>query len=122
MKKLSWVIGTVLAAWMLPGCMSTPGGIAPSSIPITSKDSYTIVQRNAEGSSLGINLLGVIPLGPGASAYDALMDAKKEYHADGLINITAENRYRFYLLFVTFDEMIVSGDAIKFTRSGEEIE
>lgn len=121
MRRLLFAVFAIMAAVLLPGCISSPGGIAPSTMPITSKDSYTIVRRNAEGSDMGILLLG-LPLGPGASAYKALADAKKRNKADALINVTAENRYQYYLLFITFEQMVISGDAIKFRVGGEDVE
>ena len=104
---------------ILSGCFSAPAGIAPSTLPITSKDSYTIVKRDAVGSDWRILFLG-IPLGP-LSAHDALEDAKKQNNADALINVTGENRYKFLLIIAT-EEMIIEGDAIKFRASGEDVE
>lgn len=121
MRKMLLVLLAVAAAAILPGCMSAPGGIAPSTVPITSKDSYTIIKRDAEGSSMGMTFLG-IPMGPNASAYKALMDAKKRNNADALINVTAENRYKYFLILVCFEEMVVTGDAIKFRVGGEELD
>ncbi|OGV34216.1 MAG: hypothetical protein A2020_04325 [Lentisphaerae bacterium GWF2_45_14] len=104
---------------ILTGCFSAPAGIAASTMPITSKDSYTIVRRNAEGSDWRVVLLG-IPLGP-LSAHDALEDAKKQNNADALVNVTGENRYKFFLLLWT-EQMIIQGDAIKFRVAGEDVE
>ena len=104
---------------ILSGCFSAPAGIAASTVPITSKDSYTVVRRNAEGSDWRILLLG-IPLGP-LSAHDALEDAKKQNNADALINVTGENKYKFFLL-VSVEQMIIEGDAIKFRVAGEDVE
>jgi hypothetical protein len=119
MRKLL-ISGAGLAMLFLSGCIAAPGGIAPSTVPITGKDSYTVVRRDAEGSDLCVRLLG-IPLGPLASAYKALQKAKEKNNADALINVTAENRYRFFLLVWT-EEMVVTGDAIKFKVSGEDVE
>lgn len=119
MRKLL-VAGAGLAMLFLSGCMSAPGGIAPSTVPITGKDSYTVVRREAEGSDFCIRLLG-IPLGPLASAYKALQSAKTKNNADALINVTAKNRYKFFVL-ICVEEMVVTGDAVKFKISGEEVE
>ncbi|MDD3118855.1 MAG: hypothetical protein PHQ27_06735 [Victivallales bacterium] len=121
MKKITLAALSGLTA-LLSGCIATPGGLAPSSIPITANDSYTIVRRNVESSSTGVSLFGAIPLGPGPSAYRALMAAKEDNHADGLINVTAENRHYYYLLLITYDKIVVSGDAIKFQIGGEDVE
>lgn len=104
---------------ILTGCFSSPAGIAASTVPITSKDSYTIVKRDAVGSDWRVILLG-FPLGP-LSAHEALEDAKKQNKADALINVTGENRYKI-LLVVGIEEMIIEGDAIKFNAGGEEME
>jgi len=121
MKKVLFAVMAVTALALLPGCISAPGGIAPSTMPITAKDSYTVVRRNAEGSDMGMTFLG-FPIGPTASAYKALQDAKKRHKADALINVTAENHYRYFLLLVCFEEMAVTGDAIKFKVAGDDIE
>lgn len=105
---------------MLSGCMSAPGGIAPSTVPITSKDSYTVVKRGALGTDTGVTFLG-IPMGPAPSAYKALQDVKKSTGADALINVTGENKYRYFFFLVCVQEMAVTGDAIKFQVSGEEL-
>ncbi len=121
MKQMMMAVLAAMAAAVLSGCMSAPGGIAPSTVPITSNDSYTIIKRDAEGSDVGMTLLG-IPIGPSASAYDALMDAKKRNNADALINVTAENRYKYFMILVCIEEMVVTGDAIRFQAGGEELE
>lgn len=105
---------------LLSGCMSAPGGIAASTVPITAKDTYTVVKRRALGTDTGVTLLG-IPLGPAPSAYKALQDVKKRTGADALINVTGENKYRYFLFLVCVQEMAVTGDAIKFQLSGEEL-
>ena len=101
---------------VIAGCMSSGGGIAPSTVPITAKDSYTIVKHDVTGSDWSISIMG-IPLIP-CSAYTALQNAKKSNSADALINVTAENKY-VYLFFLNFQTMLVRGDAIKFQRGGE---
>ncbi|OGV50337.1 MAG: hypothetical protein A2017_15325 [Lentisphaerae bacterium GWF2_44_16] len=120
MRKLL-ISGAGMAMLFLSGCMSAPGGIAPSTIPITSKDSYTVIRREAEGSDFGVRLVG-FPIGPLASAYKALQSAKEKNNADALINVTAENRYKFFLIVVCIEEMVVTGDAIKFKIAGEDVE
>ncbi len=110
-------LGLLLAA----GCMTAPGGIAPSTVPITAKDSYTIVRRNVEASDVCVFFLG-IPLGPPPSLYQALQEAKKDNNADALINVTCANRYRYALFLFCWQEMAISGDAIKFQIGGEDVE
>lgn len=120
MKKMFWLLIIVLMA--LPGCISYPGGVASSSVPITAKDSYTIVRRNANGTDSSATLFGIIPLMPLPSTWQALNDAKKQCNADALINITVETEYNFAFLVVWFQEVKVTGDAITFRTGGADIE
>ena len=121
MRKIFVSATAGIMMMILSGCISAPGGIAPSTVPITAKDSYTVVRRDARGSDYGILLMG-IPLGPSASAYKALEDAKKSNNADALINVTGENRYKYFLILVCIEEMVIEGDAIKFRIAGEDVE
>lgn len=101
----------------LTGCVSSPAGLAPSTIPITSKDRYVVVKRNISECSSTTYLFGFLPLGFAPSAYDLIQDVKDKYNADGLINVAAENRYNFFLI-VTVEKTIISGDVIKFSQLG----
>lgn len=120
MKKIILLFVTVAIA--VPGCISYPGGVAASSIPITAKDSYTIVRRNATGTDYSATLFGIIPLAPLPSTNDALQDAKQQYNADALINITVETEYNFAFLIIWFQKIKVTGDAITFRTGGDELE
>ena len=116
MKKLLIFVLIAFSAIILSGCLNTAGGIAPSTMPITAKDSYTVIKRDVTGADWSISIIG-IPLIP-CSAYTALQNAKKSNSADALINVTAENKF-IYLFFINWQKMMVRGDAIKFERSGE---
>ena len=103
------------------GCMSYPGGVATSTIPVTARDSYTIVRRNATGTDTFVSIIG-IPISPFPSTWNALQDAKKQYNADALINVTVETEYNFICILLWFQEIKVTGDAITFRIGGGEIE
>lgn len=101
---------------LIQGCMTSPGGIAPSTKPITSKDTYTIIKTDASASDGAVVLFG-IPLKT-CSAYDALQTAKQSYGADALINVTLENKSYWITILpiVTYSKISIRGDAIKFNR------
>jgi len=104
----------------LTGCISGPGGIAPSTVPITANDSFTIIERDISGTDTALNIMGFIPIMT-CSAYDALQTAKQQYGADALINVTGHNK-SLTLVFVNWQWVTISGDAIKFQRGGTDIE
>jgi hypothetical protein len=116
MRKLLFLILLAFFVVILSGCLNTGGGLAPSTMPITGKDSYTVVKRDVTGADWSISIIG-IPLIP-CSAYTALQNAKKANSADALINVTAENKF-IYLFFINWQKMMIRGDAIKFERGGE---
>ncbi|HPN85030.1 MAG TPA: hypothetical protein PK821_06825 [Victivallales bacterium] len=106
----------ILACVVLSGCLSTPGGLTSSTLPISAKDSYTIIAENVSGGNAQLRILG-LPLYP-LNAYDALQSTKEKYGADGLINVTVENEmYSLTLIpFITYHKVLINGDAIKFKR------
>jgi len=101
---------------VLSGCVTSPGGIAPSTLPITSKDTYTIIKTDASASDGAVVLCG-IPLKT-CSAYDALQTAKQNYGADALINVTLENKSYWITILpiIIYSKISIRGDAIKFNR------
>jgi hypothetical protein len=117
MKLISGVILTASAfCILLSGCVTSPGGIAPSTIPITSRDTYTITKTDAAASDGAVTICG-IPLKT-CSAYDALLTAKENYGADAIINVTLENKSYWItgLPIITYSKITIRGDAIKFNR------
>ena len=117
MKFISTAILTASACCiLLSGCVTSPGGIAPSTVPITSKDTYTITKTDASASDGAVTIF-MIPLKT-CSAYDALVTAKENYGADALINVTLENKSYWItvLPIVTYNKITIRGDAIKFNR------
>ena len=113
------VAAGLIAICLGTGCMSWPGGITSSTIPITAKDSYVIIQKDVAGSDWSIGLLNnpIPPLNP----YTALQNAKKKSGADALINVTAKNEVYWPTIFplITYHRTQIRGDAIKFVRGGE---
>ncbi len=113
------VIAGSLALLTSSGCMSWPGGITSSTIPITSKDSYVVVQKDVTGSDWSIGFFNN-PI-PALNPYSALQNAKEKSGADALINVTAKNEVYWPTIFplITYHRTQIRGDAIKFIRGGE---
>ncbi|MFA6101948.1 MAG: hypothetical protein WCV67_02150 [Victivallaceae bacterium] len=118
-KKIICAVSLAGLICMLTGCTS-PGGLAPSTMPISSKDSYTVIQRDAYAIDSSVAILMIFPVTT-CSAYDAMQKAKAKYKADALINVTAENIYNPYF-FYSVQKIVVRGDAIKFKKSGNLLE
>ena len=116
-KKICFLcLGIILL--FLTGCV-TPGGLAPSTMPITANDNYTIVKNDTSGTDFAMSIC-FIPVNT-CSAYTALQIAKKDNGADALINVTAKNK-SFSIIFMSWEWMTVYGDAIKFQREGAVLE
>ncbi len=118
-KKIICAVSLAGLICMLAGCTS-PGGLAPSTMPISSKDSYTLIQQNAYAVDSSVAILMIFPVTT-CSAYDAMQKAKAKYKADALINVPAENIYNPYF-FYSVQKIVVRGDAIKFKKSGNLLE
>lgn len=121
MNKKMIISAVTLAGliFMLAGCTS-PGGLAPSTMPITAKDSYTVIQRDAYAVDSSVAILMMFPVTT-CSAYDAMQKAKAKYKADALINVTAENIYNPYFIY-SVQKIVVRGDAIKLKKAGNLLE
>ncbi|HCE46528.1 MAG TPA: hypothetical protein DET40_23530 [Lentisphaeria bacterium] len=104
----------VLMLAILPAC-TTVVGISPSTTPITSEDSYTVIGP-ATGRSTGA-IWFFIPTMPDTPSKNARDNAIASKHADGLIEVTEEYTV-FSLLLVTFVWTTVDGTAIKIKRGG----
>ena len=116
MKKISLLICVVLLSGAL-GCFTQPAGLTSSTIPITARDTYTIIKSDAMGKDSALSIMG-ISLMP-YNAYSALQDAKIRNGADGLINVTCENKTFWITLIaplVTWHTVTIHGDAIKLER------
>lgn len=101
------------------GCSQLGAGVCGSSLPITEEDSYTVIGETS-GSSWALGIAGM-QLWP-TSAYRALQKAKKKAGADGVINITADNKI-YYILPIatvfTIHVMELRGQAVRHRRGGD---
>ncbi|MFZ2658091.1 MAG: hypothetical protein WAX69_24375 [Victivallales bacterium] len=107
------IIAVLLLA-LLPAC-TTVVGISPSTTPITSEDSYTVI-GHVTGRSTGA-IWFFIPTMPDTPSKNARDNAIASKGADGLIEVTEEYT-SFSLLLVTFVWTTVEGTAIKIKRGG----
>ncbi len=121
MRTLASCLLAAALALCLDGCLSSPGGLAPSTLPITGKDSYVIVQQGVSGGEGSVGLCGIPLWTP--NAYDSLQSVKSKYQADGLINVTVENKSCWPMLIpiVTYHSLVIKGDAIKFKHGDRAV-
>ncbi|MEI8248278.1 MAG: hypothetical protein WCI51_20755 [Lentisphaerota bacterium] len=114
MKKIVFMcLILCMGMLLLTGCATTPGGVAASTLPLTSKDSYVVLQNDVEGNSWCMAPLN-IELWP-ASPYLAIQDAKAKNNCDGLINVQLNTT----LVLFIYKCYHVSGDAIKVVKTNE---
>ncbi len=118
MLKKTILLSITATLLLLAGCV-TPSGLAPSTVPITANDSYTIVQNNAHGTDAAMSIL-FIPVNT-CSAYSALQEAKKVNGADALINVRARTK-SFNIFIMSWEWITIYGDAIKFQHEGATLE
>lgn len=118
MNRFIFSIFAILLIFVAGGCTS-PGGLAPSSMPITGRDSYTVIQREAYAIDSGVTVL-IFPITT-CSAYNALQKVKEKYKADAVINVSLENINNFYV-FWNVRKILIRGDAIKIKKSGSILE
>src|SRR5262245_40391692 len=94
--RLIKVLGVALFA---AACTHTPGGIAPSTIPLE-PGGYTVIKSHVEGSDCQVNLLGLLPLSDGNTTDEAIADALKDAPgATALVNVTADAYSQFWILW-----------------------
>jgi hypothetical protein len=118
LKKLKLILLVVLFL-VLCGC-TTMVTVAPSTTPITEKDTYTKLGYTA-GRAYGVVILWFLPLSelnPSLSARDS---AIKSGGGNALIEVTEENNV-VCLLVVTINWTTVEGTAIQLERKGMEVE
>jgi hypothetical protein len=117
-KEKVFTLFAVALGFICSGCTS-PGGLAPSSMPITARDSYTIVQREAYAIDSGVTVL-IFPITT-CSVYTTLQKVKEKYKADAIINVSIENINNCYV-FWNVRKILIRGDAIKMKKSGSILE
>ena len=105
------VIG--VAACLMTGCATTPGGIAASSTPLEGR-SYRILGYSAATDS-SVKLFGILPISGGNHIRDALKDAARKAGGDALIEVTVEAYDQYWILFSRHVTR-VEGIAIQFTK------
>ena len=118
MKKIL-IVFCASALFAAAGCSSMVT-MAPSSTPITSKDTYTKIGHTV-GRATCVNIFGIIPIGPQSPSKYARDNAIENKGGNALIEITQEYNV-MNLLFVQFFWTKVEGTAIKFERKGADIE
>jgi len=80
-------------------CIHVPGGIAPSTIPLT-QDGYTVVAESVEGSDCLVAILGLIPVSGGNRTENAIRDAiLSAPSATALINVTSDAYTAYWILW-----------------------
>ena len=107
MKKFIVFIVLITASIIFTGCVCQGGGLTSSTKPITSKDSYTIVEYDAERASWGFLFLWP------PDTFGALQGLKDDTGADALINVTVENQT---ILLGIINRIYIRGDAIRFNK------
>lgn len=115
LKALS--LASALAALLLVSGCSSVVGVAPSTIPITEKDSYTIIGP-AKGTASGV-VWFLFPTFPNSPSKEAREAALKSRDADALIEVTEEYN-TFSFIVISFAWTTVEGTAVKVKRGGRE--
>ena len=82
------------------GCVTYPGGVAPSTKPLTPTN-YTVL-KDVEGEDCMYYLFGLLPISHGnqlkSAVFNAIDSAKG---ADALIKVTVDRHWEFWGLFGT---------------------
>jgi hypothetical protein len=80
------------------GCARSPGGIAPSNIPLQ-QGGYTPIGP-VSASDCKVNLLGILPLSGGNQIADAMQSAlRRESSADALVDISIDHVWKYFILW-----------------------
>lgn len=114
MKKV-FMIFSAAALLGLSACTSMVT-MAPSSTPITEKDTYTKLGPT-EGRATGVTIFGILPIGPQSPSRWARDNAIEKKGANALIEITQEYNV-LNLLFVQFYWTKVDAIAVKVEHKG----
>lgn len=104
----------VFAAIMLSGCVSMPGGIAPSTTPIEGRK-YQILGPVTDTDSCS-RLFGFIPISGVNTIHDAVEGAKQKRGADALIEVSVEYYTQYWFPIFIRHVTKVEGVAIRFDR------
>ncbi|MEZ4282548.1 MAG: hypothetical protein R3F21_23345 [Myxococcota bacterium] len=89
------VVAIVLATF---GCTRSPGGIAPSNIPLE-QGGYNVLGP-VQASDCKVNLFGLLPVSGGNHIADAMRKAQaKRPGTDALIDISVDRAMKFFILW-----------------------
>lgn len=109
-------LGRALAAAALVAFLSvactTPGAIAPSTIPVPGK--YVVLGGVEEASSCGFMLL-VVPVKNPKPVADVIEDLVKGKGGDALIEVSSRSYFASFLVFTT-SCVEVRGKVVKFSQ------
>lgn len=95
--KVKYLVLTVLAVTFTAGCIHSPGGIAPSTTPLTGQE-YRIL-GDVTGTDTHFALFGFIPLTGSNTTQEAIDDALSSRGGDAMIDITVESYWQYWILF-----------------------
>jgi len=111
MRKLLLIIA-LMGIMTIISCTHTPGGIAPSNVPLCGKK-YVVLNKTRATDSM-IHLFHIIPVSGSNSIHKAMRAAIDKTGGDALIDITAESYYQNWILF-SRRVIVVEGTAIRFS-------
>jgi hypothetical protein len=92
------ILLSVCVLSLLAGCVNSPGGIAPSNIPLEGREYRVVGETSSSDSSIW--LFGILPVSPSNTIRAAMDAAMRKRSADALIDITVERYTQFWILFV----------------------
>lgn len=110
-KRLVRAVGLGLAL-LLPVACTSPGAIAPSTIPVQSK--YVALGGIETASSCGMMIL-VVPVKHPKPLAELIDELIKEKGGDALIQVSSQSSF-FTALFYTQSCIEVRGKVVKFAR------
>jgi hypothetical protein len=110
-KVFARILLPIVVVPLLWGCIRSPGGVAPSNIPLEGRAYHTVGETGSTDSSIWV--FGILPVTGSNTIRESLDAAMRKRSADALIDITVESYSQFWILFlrhVTY----VRGTAIQF--------
>ena len=109
-RLVSALVLCALTGW-LAAC-TTPGAIAPSTMPVPGK--YVELGAAEESSSCGLMIL-IIPVKNPKPVADVIEDMIKSRGGDALIEVSSESTFSSFLLFTT-SCVEIRGKVVKFSH------
>lgn len=94
--------------------------IAPSTTPITAKDTYTKLGYT-KGKAFGMNILGILPLFEASPSRVARNSAIEKGGGNAMIEVT-EDYHCFSIILIYFFWTTVEGTAVQVEHKGMEVE